>query len=542
MRPFASSRAIAALLAAALAVAALLAWEAADAASSHRRAAEGSLRDYSRFAAGEFLRRARYEIDHFGLYPIVYVLSAAQRSSPGEALPGREEMSRLARRMQHGPLPAASLFRVDLASGVVTSSAEAPEPLAAWARERLPALLSARAPAEGELAAEPVDAGGARRLIVYGVSPDSARIGLAFEVDTKDMAPFLERAFAEAPLLPSAASGGDTPVFLQLADTWGRVLFQKGGSFDPKLGYEARVDDPGAGVFRGMTFKASVPASAAGTLLLGGLPRSRVPIVVSALALAAGLLAAAIALARRERALAAMRVEFVSAVSHELRTPLAQIRLFAETLLLDRTRSEEERRRSLAILDQEARRLSNLVDNTLQFSRAEKGTISLDLAEHDLSRIVLDAVEAFSPLASARGVRVEPSVPASLSARVDAGAMRQILLNLLDNAVKYGPPGEAVVVGLERAAGAIRIFVEDRGPGIPAADRERIWKKFVRLEGQAHSGGAGIGLAVVRDLASLHGGTAFVEDARPNGARFVVEIPSAQPSPGLHEAAAEGQA
>ena len=522
--PLPRSRWIAALLLAALALAALLAWEAVDAARSHRRAAEGTLRDYARFAAGEFLRRARYEIDHYGLYPIVYVLSAGQRSSPGSGLPGREEMQRLARRMQHGPLPSPSLFRVDLETKQVWSSPETPEPVAAWARAGLPALLSSRAPADGELAAEPVEAGGARRLIVYGVSPDSARIGLAFEVDPKDLATFLERALAEAPLLPSAAGGGETPVALELADPWGGIILRKGGSIESPPGYQARIDGPG--ILRGMTLKASVPASAAGSLLLGGVPPSRLPVVLGALAVAAAVLAAAIALARRERQLAAMRVEFVSAVSHELRTPLAQIRLFAETLLLERTRGEEERRRSLAILDQEARRLSNLVDNTLQFTRAEKGTIVLDLAEQDLSRVVLDAIEAFSPLAAARNVRIESRVPASLRAVADAGAIRQILVNLLDNAVQYGPPGQTIVVGLENSPGSVRLFVEDQGPGIPASDRDRIWRKFVRLETQAHTGGAGIGLSVVKDLASLHGGSARVEDARPAGSRFVVEIPA----------------
>jgi signal transduction histidine kinase len=293
-----------------------------------------------------------------------------------------------------------------------------------------------------------------------------------------------------------------------------------------------------------MRLRASVPPEAARRLLVGGLPPSRLPVVLGALALAAGLLAAAVALARRERAVAAMRSDFVSAVSHELRTPLAQIRLFAETLMLERTRTPEERRRSLAIIDQEARRLSHLVDNTLQFTRAERGTIALDLAERDLSEIVREAIEAFSPIAAARGVRVAAQIPESLFARVDAGAVRQILVNLLDNAVKYGPPGQQVVVGLASGPRSVRLFVEDRGPGIPPGDRERIWEKFVRLErgDQAHAGGAGIGLSVVRDLASLHGATTRVEAADGGGARFVVEFPPGPAAPSLVRIPAEGEA
>src|SRR5262249_57306317 len=110
------------------------------------------------------------------------------------------------------------------------------------------------------------------------------------------------------------------------------------------------------GIFYGMTLKASIPAAAVEKLVLGGVPSSRLPFVLATLLLAAGLLAAAIVLARRERALAAMRSYFVSAVSHELRTPLAQIRLFSETLLLDRTRNPEPRRRSLPITAPDAPR------------------------------------------------------------------------------------------------------------------------------------------------------------------------------------------
>jgi signal transduction histidine kinase len=528
-KAFVPSRWVAALLAGALGLAILLAWEAQDAARSHRRAAEGVLSDYARFAAAEFLRRARSEVDHYALYPVIYVLSAHERGHPGGQLPRREEIPSLAKGMGHGPLPAKTFFRLDPATGAVSSSPGSPPELAAWAAAKLPSLCAARSGLEGDLDAAPVEVGGTPRVVVYGASPDAARICLAFEIDTRDLAPFLERAFAEAPLLPVSSAnsgGGSTFVSLELADAWGRALLRKGSAFNPEFGVEETLIDPG--VFREMKLKASIPASAAETLVAGGLPRSRLPLVLATLVLAAGLLAAAIVLARKERALSSANADFVSAVSHELRTPLAQIRLFAETLLLERTRSGEERRRSLAIIDQEARRLTNLVENTLEFTRAERGTIALDLAEHDVSRIVRDSIDAFSPLAAARGVRIAAKVPESVFARVDAGALRQVLLNLLDNAVKYGPPGQEVLVALEPEADSLRLFVEDRGPGVPAADRERVFEKFTRLQRDRHShaGGAGIGLWVVRELALLHGGRVRVEDAAGGGSRFSIELPA----------------
>jgi signal transduction histidine kinase len=114
-------------------------------------------------------------------------------------------------------------------------------------------------------------------------------------------------------------------------------------------------------------------------------------------------------------------------------------------------------------------------------------------------------------------------------ATVDTGALRQIVLNLLDNAVKYGPVGQTVTVRLARAGDQARLVVEDQGPGIAPADRSRVWEPFQRLECAAQSAvaGSGIGLAVVAELVVLHNGRAWVEDAPARGARFIVEIPLA---------------
>jgi signal transduction histidine kinase len=109
---------------------------------------------------------------------------------------------------------------------------------------------------------------------------------------------------------------------------------------------------------------------------------------------------------------------------------------------------------------------------------------------------------------------------------VDDDALRQILLNLLDNAVKYGPEGQEVRVGVAPGPGGVRVWVDDEGPGIPTADRERIWRRFFRLPAHKESAvaGTGIGLTVVRDLVSLHGGRSWVEPGERGGARFVVEF------------------
>jgi signal transduction histidine kinase len=237
------------------------------------------------------------------------------------------------------------------------------------------------------------------------------------------------------------------------------------------------------------------------------------------------LIVVAVVQLRREAELARLRSDFVSSVSHELRTPLAQIRMFAETLLLGRVRSDAERTRSMEIIDQEARRLAHLVENVLHFSRAERQSLRLCPEPTPLAAHVREISETFAPIARARRVDVQLSIDEDVVVRVDRNALRQMLLNLLDNAIKYGPPGQTVTVGVRGDGDRARLWVEDEGPGIDPSQRERIFDPFVRLDRDANSaiGGSGIGLSVVRELAQMHGGRAYAEPG-DHGARFVIEL------------------
>jgi signal transduction histidine kinase len=169
------------------------------------------------------------------------------------------------------------------------------------------------------------------------------------------------------------------------------------------------------------------------------------------------------------------------------------------------------------------------VENILQFSRSERETTRLVPGPVELAPLVHAVTESFQPILRAKHVAIVSHVEPGMAVLADAEALRQVLLNLLDNAVKYGPPGQELRVGAERAGGALRLFVEDQGPGVPERDRERVWTSWQRLrrdERRAISG-SGIGLTVVRDLVALHGGRAWVESAAGGGARFVVELPIA---------------
>ena len=237
--------------------------------------------------------------------------------------------------------------------------------------------------------------------------------------------------------------------------------------------------------------------------------------------------------ARRETAIAELRADFVSGVSHELRTPLAQIRMFAELLRKRALRDEGEADRALGIIEKEAGRLAILVDNVLNYARLRRQPVTrwITPVPADVAGEARQVLESFAPLAAERGARIVLAVAPGPRAVIDPQALRQVLLNFLENAVKYGPRGQTVTLGAQ-ALGAgrgaqVRIWVDDEGPGVPPAEREKIWEAFHRAEAAVRSGvgGSGRGLAGVRDLVRPAGGRVAIEAAPGGGARFVAELP-----------------
>jgi signal transduction histidine kinase len=349
---------------------------------------------------------------------------------------------------------------------------------------------------------------------------------MGFVTDPPFITHVIERVLKQNALLPPSltktSANPNGLLAVRVATPEGRELFSTTRDWSPFAAEQQLQRDLGS-----LKLAVALRPDAAGRLIIGGLPRERLPLVVGLLTLTAGLVVVALVQLRREAELSRLRSDFVSGVSHELRTPLAQIRMFSETLLLGRVRSEHEGRRSLEIIAREAQRLAQLVENVLHFSRSERRAPQISPTPAHLAPMIAEIVEGFSFLAAARKARITTALDDTLEANVDAGALKQILLNLLDNAVKYGPAGQTVQVALALDGDRARIAVVDEGPGIDRRDAERIWQPFNRLAAAAAvTGGAGIGLAIVRQLAELHGGTASVEPA-DSGSRFVVELPRA---------------
>jgi signal transduction histidine kinase len=246
----------------------------------------------------------------------------------------------------------------------------------------------------------------------------------------------------------------------------------------------------------GFMVEIAIDPSAASSLVIGGLPRSQTAFLLGLALLSAALAAAAALQIRRERRHADVRRDFVTRASHELRTPVARIRMFTETLLLDRVRSEDERRETLQALDRGARRLSILIDNVLQLASSRAGTAHIEPT--DAAELIRSIVREFEA-----GVAAPTSIPVAgpqrLEIPVDTEALRQVLTNLLDNAWKYGGSPPSARVDFSADTHGLTLAVEDDGPGVPDAERDRIWEPYVRLDRDRRSSiaGTGIGLAVV---------------------------------------------
>src|SRR5215831_577667 len=553
-----------ALLIMALVVAAALAYQGFDAARSQERTVDATLKDYAKLADWELTQQGKNQLLTQVVTSLMRQAShidpkrlAATVMTPVEV----EDMARETVGWCKCLGGVRYFFRYDWADGTFrTTDTDLPDAELAWARDTMAAFTRAQpkpdlnilsfgspdgrfGPFKNLAVVLTNDSyamlfgqrGGKPTLVVSVVARDAERgQPVAVYGYVTDPQPFLAPIFANlrgvngdpSSLLPQSLIGRlpvDSILSISVTTLGGHEVYKSPGW--AALTYSA-VDTLEANFGR-LVMRVSLNKDFASMLVVGGLPKSRLPLLIALFVIAAGLLMVTLIQLRRQQQLARMRTEFVSGVSHELRTPLAQIRWFAELLHLGKLRSEEERARSAGIIDQEARRLTYLVENVLNFSRAEKGSNRVSLSPADFDHEIADVLELFAPLARARQMSVASRLEAGAVVQLDRDALRQILLNLLDNAVKYGPAGQTITVGSETAGDRARVWVEDQGPGIPHDDRVRVWEPYVRLKRDVESatGGSGIGLSVVRELVAMHGGRARAESGPGGGARVVIEFP-----------------
>lgn len=527
------------LLLVSLATAAIIAYQAQYSATAQRAAAEGVLRDYSALVSDEVIRRAAVEIGYYGYFELIGGMVAdSQRTATPEpyfpdVLPGNSDP-----RLRHSTSLAAEYFLFDPSkSSLRVEGGAVPAELEAWLQANLAPL--AKQHPEGPFQVLNFEADAQFHTFVAARARNSrgAERIIGFEVNLPQLPEWFRAALSRQPLVPTSLGQGkvaNDSIRLIIRNRQGAEIFRLGGVPLPELSATKSFGDTYQKMFAGYTVQSSIDPQIASLLVVGGLPAQRVWLFRTLIALDVALILTAIFQLRREAELQRLRDGFVSSVSHELRTPLSQIRMFSETLLLDRVRTSEEARRALEILDAEARRLCQLVENFLRFSRVEKNVDPLSFETLDLALLISQTADDFAPLLKADDSRFVLRLTPGICASIDPGALRQVLLNLFDNAAKYGPKRQRILVELQTRGGAAVVSVEDEGPGIPGADRERVFLRFHRLDRDRRSAiaGTGIGLSVVRDLVVRMNGRCYCEPSQSTGARFVVELPLSRESIG----------
>ena len=230
-------------------------------------------------------------------------------------------------------------------------------------------------------------------------------------------------------------------------------------------------------------------------------------------------------LARLERSFGQLR-RFTADASHELRTPLTALRSVGEVGLRG-SRSVEDYREVIGTMLEEADRLSRLADDLLTLARAETGATDLRFERFDLSSLAEEVCERLSVLAEERGQTLEASATDPVIVSGDRPALRQALLNLVDNAIKYSPEASRVIVRVGNGPDRGWVEVKDEGPGIPVEDRERIFERFYRIDGSRsrEMGGTGLGLSLVKSIAETHSGRVELETERGHGSVFRLVLP-----------------
>lgn len=229
-----------------------------------------------------------------------------------------------------------------------------------------------------------------------------------------------------------------------------------------------------------------------------------------------------------ESEISRMKSEFVSNVSHELKTPLALIRMFGETLDSGIVTDEKERLKFYSIIRKESERLTHLINNVLDFSRMDAGIKEYNFQETDLVEVVRNSLEAYKFQLSDNGFTIESDLPGeTIVLKIDRDAISQVLINLLNNAVKYSDEQKYILVKVDRNSTSAMVSVKDQGIGISKEELKKIFDKFYRVSSARtkEKRGSGLGLTLARHIVEAHGGTIEVNSEIGEGSKFTVRIP-----------------
>jgi signal transduction histidine kinase len=367
------------------------------------------------------------------------------------------------------------------------------------------------------------------RILLYPITDESSKVvGLAGMI--------LDESYFADVVLPAAVktslpklSPGSQGVIDPVVSAWdsqGRLTFLSDWTAEKGRHPEIRKHLPF--VFSDWTLGiASRHATAAQVARRNFLLNIALSVALAAVLL--GGIVLALRTASREMRLSQMKNDFVSNVSHELRTPLASIRVFGELLRLGRVDNPDKAREYGEYIETESRRLTQLINNILDFSSIESGRKSYRFERSDLEQLVGETLRTFGIRLRQSGFRISfagPDLPLP-PVWIDAGSLTQSLSNLLDNAVKYSNGSSEIEVSLRREGSWVVIAVRDHGIGIPRDEQGKIFERFHRVStGLVHDvKGSGLGLSIVQHIVQAHGGKVAVESRVGEGSTFSIHLP-----------------
>ncbi len=519
------------LLAVAEAVVLLLGWQSNRALKNHRKTVEQNLVEFARFGAMNFAYRS-------GSILANHVMSLGNVLDNGRVLPDVATLARgrfLVDSIEHCQceigLRVTTVILLD-GKGTVLAASPAPAPPLP---PRLVASMIARLHSfkVKVVAVRMTDELGVPTILGIASAPSASGAQERFILTQFDLESVREKAFefiynTRPPLMPSVfgvESHNEKILAIRVVLPHGTVLYHSPTETDTTfqasipLGFDTAVK-----VFAALTPKA------AGGIPGGGDQSYRSGAALFGTLVATWVIGLIAVLLHRTARLAKLRADFTAAVSHELRTPLTEIMLYAELIDTGRAAGLPATTNAARVILAEARRLYHLVENVLVIARTDRRMLRVRVEPRDLVTIVRETVNSFGLLAAKRRVQVVPQLPPSLMVQCDASAMACVLVNLLDNAVRYGPEGQTIYVrGRQVDDTSVVIEVDDAGRGIPETERRRVLEPYIRLDRdvEASTSGSGLGLAVVSALVMEMRGTLTIGDSPRGGALVEVVLPAA---------------